>query len=96
MRANPAEQTLTQASAACGLARNRFTEIVRMETGEEVLLQPMRMRVHLAEEHLPNSSDDITSIALARGFSSSQHFAKVYRQYRQCSPSMARRQAAQD
>ncbi|MDD2998454.1 MAG: GyrI-like domain-containing protein [Candidatus Riflebacteria bacterium] len=69
-----------------------FHRIFKAVVGETVSEFTRRLRLELAANRLiSNSHDDITLIAMECGFSSSQNFAKAFRQNFEMSPSMYRK-----
>lgn len=73
--------TLRNMARACGLGRSRFAELVREQTGDPPIMALNRIRVQRAEHMIRSTAMPITEIALACGFTSSQYFARVFREY---------------
>ncbi|MDA5283716.1 AraC family transcriptional regulator [Streptomyces sp. Isolate_45] len=91
------EEHLTEPIAAAdlatmsGLSTSRFYEVFRAATGTSPKDYLLRRKIDRAREWLaaePGTS--ITTVAHAFGFSSSQHFARVFRRYRHEAPSSTR------
>lgn len=73
-----------------GLSESRFYERFRRETGRTPADYLQRLRCTRAREMLRAGTLDVTRIALACGFSSSQYFAKCFRKFTGCAPSAYR------
>jgi AraC-like DNA-binding protein len=82
---------LDEVAALCGISIPHLTEVFRRDFGQTPWQYLMRHRVERAAELLSTSNRPITEIALDLGFSSSQHFANVFRKLRGHSPSRERR-----
>lgn len=75
------------ARAAC-FSKHHFHRIFKAVVGETVAAFTRRLRLEFAANRLlSNPEDEITKIALDCGFSSSQNFAKAFRQHFGTSPS---------
>lgn len=81
------DDSLEAMAAACGLGRTRFAELVQTATGDSPIRYRNRQRIAKARRMLSASSRDITTIAIACGFSSSQYFARVFRSFTGMEPS---------
>lgn len=93
VRANPlGDLGLDAAAASAGLHRSRFAELVQLATGDSPMRFRTRQRVTLACRLLATSERSITDIAFSTGFASSQHFARVFKQYRGMTPTAYRTQ----
>jgi len=77
---------LDRMSAACGLARSQFAQHTQKYYGSSPMRLLNRIRIQKAKELLQDTDESITQIALGCGFSSSQYFATVFRQYTGKSP----------
>ena len=89
LESNP---SLDEIAEAASFSKFHFHRLFRALVGETVAEYMRRLRLEKAARMLIfNHSEDITSIALACGFSSSQNFAKAFRKYFQQSPSEFRR-----
>ncbi|MFI5356679.1 MAG: helix-turn-helix domain-containing protein [Opitutales bacterium] len=73
--------TLEAMAEACGLGRSRFATLCRRQTGDSPLGLVNRLRVDRAKALLRQADRNITDIAFACGFSSSQYFARVFRTF---------------
>lgn len=73
--------TLGTMAQACGVGRTRFGQLVRQQTGDTPILALNRARIARAERLLPDTDRSITRIAHECGFSSSQYFARLFREY---------------
>lgn len=82
--------TLESMAAACNLRRTRFAAIVKHLRGDTPVRVLNRLRIAHAQSLLATTSSPVTDIALACGFSSSQRFATVFRQYQNTTPSSFR------
>jgi AraC family L-rhamnose operon regulatory protein RhaS len=71
--------TLASMAEKAGLKRSQFSEIFKHITGESPLSYLKSVRVLKAAQQLKNTSLSITDIAFECGFSSSQHFASVFK-----------------
>jgi AraC-like DNA-binding protein len=86
--------TLDRMANECGLARTRFSELVRQATGDSPIMALNRLRIARAKELITRGRMSLTEIAHATGFSSSQYFARVFRSYTGQSASDFRRATA--
>jgi len=73
--------TLASMAATCGVGRTRFGQLVRKQTGDTPILALNRARIRRAEQLLSTTNQPITRIAHDCGFSSSQYFARLFREY---------------
>jgi AraC-like DNA-binding protein len=73
--------TLNAMATLIGLKHTRFSELFHHYTGDSPLRYLNRIRVEKARHMLRNEQRSITDIALDCGFSSSQHFARVFREF---------------
>jgi AraC-like DNA-binding protein len=62
-----------------------FIEVFRAGFGETPKKYLLRQRIEEAARRLRDTDQAITRIALDLGFSSSQHFARAFRQLKGCS-----------
>jgi AraC-like DNA-binding protein len=89
--------TLESMAKNCGLGRSRFAAYCRQITNVSPMEFLTRCRVDAAAELLLKRPDmNITAIAFACGFRSSQYFATVFHQRLQCSPRLWRQQQTGD
>ena len=73
--------TLEKMADRLGLKHTQFTELFHQYTGDSPLRYLNRLRIDKARRMLRFGSASITDIAFECGFGSSQHFAKVFRQF---------------
>lgn len=83
--------SIVQVAKSVGCSRARLFEIFREATGLAPNDYWQRIRVEEAYRRLLGTSDSITSIALACGFSTSQYFCTVFRKYWGISPTECRK-----
>ena len=86
----PYDADLSEMARDVGLARSRFAQLVRQETGDSPSRFITRQRVLLAAQLLTRTKRSVTDIALSCNFSSTQHFAKVFARYLVLSPTAYR------
>jgi len=82
---------MDELAALCGISIPHLTEVFRRDFGQTPWQYLIRHRIEVAVEILKTSDRPITEIAHELGFSSSQHFADVFRKLRGHSPSRERR-----
>ena len=83
--------SLEEIAEAASFSMFHFHRIFKAVVGETVAGYTRRLRLELAANRLlSRRQDDITTIALACGFSSSQNFAKAFRQHFSMTPSAYR------
>lgn len=86
--------TLESMAKNCGLGRSRFAAHCRLITNVSPVEYLIRCRVDAAAKLIMERPEmNITDVAFACGFESSQYFATVFRQRLKCSPSDWRRQS---
>jgi AraC-like DNA-binding protein len=73
--------TLGQMAARLGLKRTQFSTLFRHAIGDAPMHYLSRLRVEKSRHLLQTTKKTITEIALECGFSSSQHFARVFQQF---------------
>lgn len=73
--------SLAEMASVCHLGRSRFSSILFDLTGDTPRMVLNRLRVERATSLLRSTDWPITRIAMECGFSNSQHFANVFRQY---------------
>ena len=83
--------TLTEMADSCKLARSHFASIVKKLTGDSPLAYLQRLRVLRAEQLLRDTEMSITEIGHACGFATSQHYARVFKHYTNCTASTFRK-----
>jgi AraC-like DNA-binding protein len=86
--------TLESMAKKCGIGRSRFAAQCGQITNVSPVEHLIRCRMAAAVKLLLNRPEmNITDVAFACGFQSSQYFATVFRQRLKCSPSVWRRQS---
>jgi AraC-like DNA-binding protein len=86
--------TLESMAKKCGLGRSRFAAHCRLITNVSPVEYLIRCRVDAAAKLIVKRPEmNITDVAFACGFQSSQYFATVFRRRLKCSPSDWRRQS---
>lgn len=83
---------LTELAAAVGLSPSHYATLFRAATGMPPHAWLMKRRIERACELLMNTSSNVTDIAFALGFPSSQHFATMFKKHLGTTPSEWRRQ----
>jgi len=73
--------TLATMARLAGLNRTRFAALLKTMTGDAPTIYLRRMRVLRAQEWLRDTDRSITEIAHRSGFSTSQHFARIFKQF---------------
>ena len=87
--------TLETMSKTCGLGTTRFVHHCRHLTNCTPMEHLNRLRIEKASELLTTKTEmNITEIAFACGFSTSQYFATVFRKHHRCTPAAFRKQSA--
>lgn len=80
--------SLEEIAKAASFSMFHFHRIFKAAVGETIASFTRRLRLEWAANHLlSDQRDDITRIAMACGFSSSQNFAKAFRQHFGMTPS---------
>ncbi len=86
------ELSLEEISEVAAFSKFHFHRIFKAVVGETVAEFTRRLRIEMAANHLLSSQfEDITTIAMECGFSSSQNFAKAFRQHFNTTPSQYRK-----
>lgn len=83
--------TLDKMAETCNLKRTQFALIVKEITGEPPLRYLIRLRVNKSRKLLRDSSLSVTKIAMLCGFSNSQYFAKIFKEFTNRKPLEYRR-----
>ena len=84
--------SLEEIATAASFSMFHFHRIFKAVTGETVAGFTRRLRLELAANRLlSQQGDDITTVAMACGFSSSQNFAKAFRAHFGTTPTDYRR-----
>lgn len=84
--------TLDSMAAACQLGRTQFEALAKELTGDAPSSLLNRLRVNQSQSFLKTNDKSITDVAFDAGFSSSQYFARVFRNLVGMTPSDYRRQ----
>jgi AraC family transcriptional regulator len=80
------ELTLHEMAQCAGLSTSHFLETFRKSTGESPHQFVLRQRVERAKEMLRDAEMRVLDVAVACGFKTQQHFARVFRQMCGTSP----------
>jgi AraC family transcriptional regulator len=86
------ELTLSGMAQSLGLSTAHFSEMFRKSTGETPCQFVLRCRTERAKEILRKSELRVLDVAVACGFKTQQHFARVFRQLCGASPTEYRRE----
>jgi AraC family transcriptional regulator len=80
------ELSLKEMARSVGLSTAHFSQMFRKSTGESPHQFVLRQRIERAKEMLRTAEDRVLDVAIARGFKTQQHFARVFRQICGASP----------
>jgi AraC family transcriptional regulator len=80
------EVTLKELAESAGLSVPHFSQMFRKSTGESPHRFVLRQRVERAKEMLRAAEAPVLDVAVACGFKTQQHFARVFRQVCGASP----------
>jgi len=83
--------TLVDLAQSIGLSSAHFSEMFRKSTGESPHQFVLRLRVERAKHMLRAPEPRVLDVAIACGFKTQQHFARVFRQRCGASPMEYRR-----
>ena len=86
------ELTLSDLAQCVGLSAAHFSEMFRRSTGETPHQFVLRCRTDRAKEILRKAEVRVLDVAVACGFKTQQHFARVFRQMCGASPTEYRRE----
>jgi len=86
------ELTLSDMAQSVGLSTAHFSEMFRKSTGETPHQFVLRCRTERAKEILRKAELRVLDVAVACGFKTQQHFARVFRQLCGASPTEYRRE----
>jgi AraC family transcriptional regulator len=86
------ELHLSELAQAVGLSTPHFSEMFRKSTGETPHQFVLRLRVERAKEMLRSAESRVLDVAIACGFKTQQHFARVFRHVCGTSPTEYRRE----
>jgi AraC-like DNA-binding protein len=84
---SPHDLTVECLAKVAGISSSRFQAVFKQETGIPPAEFAMRARIAEASRRLARPGVDVTSVAFALGFSSSQYFASAFRRFTNMSPS---------
>ena len=90
------ELTLAELAESVGLSTAHFSEMFRQSTGETPHQFVLRNRMDRAKEMLRGADVRVLDVAVACGFKTQQHFARVFRWKCGSSPTEYRRQIHDD
>jgi AraC family transcriptional regulator len=86
------ELSLGELAQSVGLSTAHFSEMFRKSTGETPHQFVLRLRVERAKEMLRSAESRVLDVAIACGFKTQQHFARVFRQLCGSTPTEYRRE----
>jgi AraC family transcriptional regulator len=86
------ELSLGDLAQSVGLSTAHFSEMFRKSTGETPHQFVLRLRVERAKEMLRSAESRVLDVAIACGFKTQQHFARVFRQLCGSTPTEYRRE----
>jgi len=86
------ELSLCELAQSVGLSAAHFSEMFRKSTGETPHQFVLRVRVERAKEMLRSAGSRVLDVAIACGFKTQQHFARVFRHVCGLSPTEYRRE----
>ena len=88
---SPEELTVARLAKLAGLSPSRFQAAFKQETGIPPAEFALHARINEASRRLARPRADVTSVAFALGFSSSQYFASAFKRFTNIQPSRALR-----
>src|SRR5215831_12401755 len=86
------ELSLGELAQSVGLSTAHFSEMFRKSTGQTPHQFVLRLRVERAKEMLRSAESRVLDVAVACGFKTQQHFARVFRQLCGATPTEYRRE----
>jgi DNA-binding GntR family transcriptional regulator/AraC-like DNA-binding protein len=86
------ELTLDEMAESAGLSPGHFSQVFRQSTGQSPHQFVVRERIERAKEMLCAAEARVLDVAVACGFKTQQHFARVFRRMCGASPTEYRRQ----
>ena len=86
------ELSLDEMAESAGLSTAHFSQMFRKSTGESPHRFVLRLRVERAKEMLHRAENRVLDVAVACGFKTQQHFARVFRQLCGTSPTQYRQE----
>lgn len=88
INANYADEiTLEKASSIAGFSKFHFTRLFKQFTGQSFYSYLNQRRIKAAEAFLLSPNLSITEVAMRSGFTSIATFNRVFRQFKDCTPS---------
>jgi serine phosphatase RsbU (regulator of sigma subunit)/DNA-binding GntR family transcriptional regulator/AraC-like DNA-binding protein len=84
--------TLDEMAESAGLSTGHFSQMFRKSTGETPHQFVLRLRVERAKEMLRDADARVLDVAVACGFKTQQHFARVFRRMCGASPTEYRQE----
>jgi len=78
--------SLEEMARAVGLSAAHFSQVFRNTTGQTPHQCLLRYRVQRAKDMLRSAEGRVLDVAIACGFKTQQHFARVFRQMSGASP----------
>ena len=81
-----AELSLNEMAQSVGLSTAHFSQMFRKSTGESPHQFVLRQRIERGKKMLRAAEGRILDIAIACGFKTQQHFARVFRKFCGASP----------
>lgn len=85
--------TLNAMARACSMGRSLFSDTTRRLTGDAPMTHLRRLRIEQAKKLLTQSTGRITDIAIQTGFSTTQLFARTFKEFTNMTPTHYRQQA---
>jgi AraC family transcriptional regulator len=86
------ELSIEEMAECVGLSASHFSQMFRQSTGETPHQFLLRLRVDRAKEMLRSVDIRVLDVAVACGFKTQQHFARVFRRNCGSSPTEYRRE----
>jgi len=86
--------SLAELADAAGLSMTHFSQMFRQSTGQSPHQFVLQRRIERAQEMLRAAENRILDVALACGFKSQEHFARVFRRVCSASPTEYRQEFA--
>jgi AraC family transcriptional regulator len=86
------ELTLSEMAQSVELSTSHFSRMFRKSTGETPHQFVLRQRIERAKEMLRDANERVLDVAVACGFKTQQHFARVFRQVCGASPTEYRQE----
>lgn len=83
---SPDDLTVQSLAKIAGLSPSRFQSVFKKETGIPPAEFALRARIAEAQRRLARPGADVTTVAFALGFSSSQYFASAFKRFTNTQP----------